>query len=92
MIINIHWGEFCGEVERTEIDEPSPQSKQVEHHLFYKYKMQLKGYLPFTLFKEKISGQWIANTLVDGSISRQVIFYAKKLIDEFEAKNRLSFL
>jgi hypothetical protein len=78
MIINIHWGEFCGQVERTEIDLLSSHKEKEESHPLYKYFLQLRGYLPFTLFKDIISKQWVPNPVVDPSISRQVIFYAKK--------------
>lgn len=85
MIINIHWGEFCGQVQRTEID--SPQTEKEEAHPFYKYFMQLRGYLPFTLLKDAISKKWIPGPFIDSSISTQVIFYTKKFIDDFEINN-----
>ena len=93
MIINIHWGEFCGEVERTEIDFLSSHKQKEKHHPFYKYFMRLKGYLPFTLFKDILSKQWISDPVIDASISRQVIFYTKKFIDDFEiGQNRKNAL
>jgi hypothetical protein len=49
--------------------------------------MELRGYLPFTLFKNIHSKKWIANQVIDSSISDQVIFYTKKIIDDFELKN-----
>lgn len=49
--------------------------------------MLLKGYLPFTLFKNYIKRQWIEGPAIDASISDQVIFYTKKFIDDFELKN-----
>ena len=85
MIINIHWGEFCGPVQRTKINF-LPSQKEKSHPL-YKYYMQLRGYLPFTLFKDINTKQWIANPVIDPSISNQVIFYTKKFIDDFEMKN-----
>lgn len=88
MIINIHWGEFCGQVERTEIDLLSPHKKKEEGHPLYKYFMQLRGYLPFTLFKDIISKQWVPDTVRDPSISRQVVFYTKKFIDDFEVNHQ----
>ena len=86
MIINIHWGEFCGQVERTEVDLLSPPRQIAEGHPLYRYFMRLKGYLPFTLFKDVTSKQWIANPVIDPSISRQVVFYTQKFIDDFEGK------
>ncbi len=78
MIINIHWGEFCGQVERTEIDLLSSHKEKEESHPLYKYFLQLRGYLPFTLFKDIISKQWVVpNPVTDSSISSQVIFYTK---------------
>jgi len=84
MIINIHWGEFCGQVERTEIDWLSTHKQKEKSHPLYTYFMRLKGYLPFTLFKDITSKQWIPDPTIDPSISRQVIFYTKKFIDDFE--------
>jgi hypothetical protein len=86
MIINIHWGEFCGPVERTETNFVSTKKENDKNHPLYKYYMQLRGYLPFTLFKDIITKQWIANPVIDPSISNQVIFYTKKFIDEFESR------
>lgn len=83
--INIHWGEFCGQGQRTEID--SPHLEKEESHPLYRYLMQLRGYLPFTLFKDVISKKWTPNPLIDSSISDQVIFYTKKFIDDFEMNN-----
>jgi hypothetical protein len=40
MIINIHLGEFCGRVERTQIDLLSPQKEQKESHPLYKFYLQ----------------------------------------------------
>ena len=51
MRINIHWGEFCGPVERTEIKFPLVEQEQEENYPVYKYKMELRGYLPFALLK-----------------------------------------
>ena len=87
MRINIHWGEFCGPVERTEIKFPLVEQGQEENCPVYKYKMELRGYLPFTLFKNIHSKKWIANQVIDSSISDEVIFYTKKIIDDFELKN-----
>ena len=77
-------GWICGQVERTEIDLLSPHKEKEESHPLYKYYMQLRGYLPFTLFKDILSKQWIPDPVIDASISRQVIFYTKKFIDDFE--------
>ena len=88
MRINIHWGEFCGPVERTEIKFPPPVGQeQKENYPVYKYKMELRGYLPFTLFKNIHSKKWIVDQVIDSSISDHVIFYTKKIIDDFELKN-----
>jgi len=48
----------------------------------------LRGYLPFTLFKNYTTKQWIDTSPTEPSISKQVIFYAKKIIDDFEIKNK----
>jgi hypothetical protein len=88
MRINIHWGEFCGPVERSEIKfPPLVGQEQKENYPVYKYKMELRGYLPFTLFKNIHSKKWIADHVIDPSISDQVIFYTKKIIDDFELKS-----
>jgi len=50
--------------------------------------MRLRGYLPFTLFKDIISKQWVSNPVIDSSISSQVIFYTKKFIDDFELNHQ----
>jgi hypothetical protein len=54
----------------------------------YQYYMLLRGYLPFTLIKNYTTKQWIDTSPTEPSISKQVIFYAKKFIDDFEIKNR----
>jgi hypothetical protein len=87
MRINIHWGEFRGPVERTEIKFPLDEQELEENYWVYKYKIELRGYLPFTLFKNIHSKNWIAEEVIDPSISDQVIFYAKKIIDDFELKS-----
>jgi hypothetical protein len=88
MRINIHWGEFCGPVERSEIKfPPLVGQEQKENYPVYKYKMELRGYLPFALFKNIHTKKWIANQVMDPSISDQVIFYTKKIIDDFELKS-----
>ena len=89
MRINIHWGEFCGPVERTEIKFPLVEQEQEENYPVYKYKMELRGYLPFALFKNIYTKKWIADRVIDSSIPDQVIFYTKKIIDDFELKNEL---
>ena len=89
MIINIHWGEFCGAAERTESYFPQTASHTEPQNSVYKYCMLLRGYLPFTLFKNHTTKQWITDPLIDPSISKMVIFYTEKLIDEFELKSQL---
>lgn len=88
MTINIHWGEFCGTGERTEIHFPQAANQNETRNPVYQYYMQLRGYLPFTLFKNYITKQWKAAAPIDPSISTQVIFYTKKLIDDFELINQ----
>ena len=89
MRINIHWGEFCGPVERSEIRFPLVEKEPGKSYPVYKYFMELRGYLPFTLFKNIHTKKWIANQAIDASISDQVIFYTKKIIDDFEVKHEL---
>lgn len=81
MIINIHWGKVCGAVERTEIHFPIKES-------VYQYCMLLRGCLPFTLFKDYTTKQWVANPLIDPSLSNMVVFYTKKSINDFELKSQ----
>ena len=50
MRINIHWGEFCGPVERTEINFSAPEIKD-KNYPAYNYYITLKGYAPFALLK-----------------------------------------
>jgi hypothetical protein len=87
--INIHWGEFCGPVERTEIDLPIYDSSREKEITVYKYYIQLRGYKPFSLFKCIDTKQWLDNDEIHSSISGHVIHYAKLFIDQFERKNRL---
>jgi hypothetical protein len=86
MQMTIHWGEFCGSVERTEINFPSSKNETKNSYPAFKYDMRLRGYLPFSLFKNIQTKAWVRGYLIDPSISRQVIFYTKKFIDEFEVK------
>ena len=62
MQINIHWGEFCGPVNRTEV-EMTAITKQIKNPgKLYKYEIDLKGYLPFALFyvaMQMASGSWL---------------------------------
>jgi hypothetical protein len=88
MTINIHWGEFCGAAERTEIHFPIGANPKEINNSVYQYYMRLRGYLPFTLLKNYITKQWIDTSLIEPSISQQVIFYTKKIIDEFEVKSK----
>jgi len=87
MIINIHWGEFCGEAERTEVHFPPTANQSGKRNSVYQYYLLLKGYLPFTLLKNYLKRQWITGPAIDSSISNEVIFYTKKFIDDFELKN-----
>lgn len=88
MTINIHWGEFCGAAERTVIHFPmGANSKEIKNSV-YQYYMLLRGYLPFTLLKNYTTKQWIDTSPIEPSISKQVIFYTKKIIDDFEVKSK----
>lgn len=91
MRINIHWGEFCGPVERTKINFSTLEIKD-KNYPAYNYDISLKGYARFALLKNIHTNKWLANPKVDSSISRQVIFYAKKIIDDFEYRNPLLML
>ena len=86
--IKIHWGEFCGLVERTEINVKTNNTEEKETEV-YRYYVQLRGYKPFTLFKCIETNQWLDNTKIHSSISNHVIYYSKKFIEEFEIKNEL---
>ncbi len=87
--INIHWGEFCGPVERTEVDLPIYDFGEKKEIAVYKYHVKLKGYKPFSLFKCLETRQWLDNREIHSSISHHVIYYTKMFIDEFERKNEL---
>ena len=87
--MNIHWGEFCGSVERTEINFLSPKNELKTGYPAFRYNMNLRGYLPFSLFKNIQTSAWLTGYLINPSISKQVIFYTKKIIDEFELKIKL---
>ena len=87
--MNIHWGEFCGSVERTEISFLSPKNELKTGYPAFRYNMNLRGYLPFSLFKNIQTSAWLTGYLINPSISKQVIFYTKKIIDEFELKIKL---
>jgi hypothetical protein len=89
MYMNIHWGEFCGSVERTEISFLSPKNELKTGYPAFRYNMKLRGYLPFSLFKNLDTKIWITGCTINSSISNQVIFYTKKIIDEFELKTQL---
>ncbi len=88
MHIDIHWGEFCGPVERTEIIFTSQNNNQPNYPA-YRYDMKLRGYLPFSLFKNLNTKAWITGCTINSCISSQVISYTKKIIDEFELKIKL---
>jgi hypothetical protein len=86
MQINIHWGEFCGPVNRTEV-EMTAITKQIKNPgTLYKYEIDLRGYLPFALFKNIQTKQWLPMEVAIPHISKQVIFYTKKFVDEYEDK------
>ena len=89
MHINIHWGEFCGSAERTEISFLSSKNKLKSGYPAFRYNMRLRGYLPFSLFKNIQTSAWMTGYLINPSISKQVIFYTKKIIDEFELKIKM---
>jgi len=89
MRINIHWGEFCGPVERSEVKLAPHGKRRQDNCEAYKYETELKGYLPFALFKNIQTKQWILDQSVDPAISQQVIFYTKKIIDDFESEYKL---
>jgi len=87
--IKIHWGEFCGHVERAEIDLPIDDSRETKEMAGYKYYVQLRGYKPFTLFKCIKTNQWMDNREIHSSISTHVIYYTKMFIDEYERNDAL---
>ena len=86
--IKIHWGEFCGLVERTEINIPINSAGEKETAV-YRYHVELRGYKPFLLYKCIETNQWLDNAKIHSSISNYVTYYAKKFIEEFEIKNEL---
>jgi hypothetical protein len=88
MTINIHWGEFCGAAERSVIHFPAGANSKNTSNSVYQYYMLLRGYLPFTLLKNYTTKQWIDTSPMEPSISQQVIFYAKKIIDDFEIERK----
>jgi hypothetical protein len=49
MCINVDWGEICSARERNEIKFSFVEQKNRENYPAYKYKMELRGCLPFTL-------------------------------------------
>lgn len=89
MQINIHWGEFVGPVDRTEVKMLATEKGRRIQSELYKYKIDLKGYLPFELFKNKQTKQWLQMEKSISPPSRQVVFYTKKLVDEFEDKYKM---
>jgi hypothetical protein len=91
MQINIHWGEFCGAVERTQIIFTPRNNKNQPNYPAFRYNMKLRGYLPFSLFKNLDTKAWVTGCSINSSISNQVIFYTKKMIDEFELKNKVLY-
>jgi hypothetical protein len=87
--IYIHWGEFFGPVERTEIDIPLYSSDEEKEIAVFKYYVQLRGYKPFSLYKCIETKQWLDNGDIHYSISGHVIHYAKMFSDQFERKHAL---
>ena len=87
--IKIHWGEFCGHVERTEIDLPLDDFGEKNETAVYKYYVQLRGYKSFSLYKCIETKQWLDNGDIHYSISGHVIHYTKMFIDQFESKHAL---
>jgi hypothetical protein len=83
--IYIHWGEFFGPVERTEIDLPLYSSDEEKEIAVFKYYVQLRGYKPFSLYKCIETKQWLDKI----QSPDHVIHYAKMFIDQFERKHAL---
>lgn len=89
MQINIHWGEFRGPVNRTEVKMRATTKETEEPGMLYKYEIDLRGYLPFALFKNRQTKQWLPMEVMAPTLSKQVIFYTKKLVDAYEEQYNL---
>jgi hypothetical protein len=89
MQINIHWGEFIGPVNRTEVKKNTLNKETGNANTLHKYDVDLRGYLPFALYKNVQTNQWLSAEAVDAAISEQVIFYTKQIVDDYEDKYNL---
>jgi hypothetical protein len=89
MRINIHWGEFRGPVERTEVKISATAKSPENMCKLYKYDLNLRGYLPFVLLKNMQTGQWLNQEVATPAISKEVIGYAKQFVDDYEHKHNL---
>lgn len=89
MQINIHWGEFIGPVNRTEVKIKTMNKGTGNTAALYKYDIDLKGYLPFALFKNIETSKWLSAEAMHLPVSEQVVFYTKKIVDEYEIKCNL---
>jgi len=49
----------------------------------------MRGYQRFALFKNIKTHQWLSKDAIDASVPEQVIFYTKKITDEYEDKYNL---
>jgi len=87
--INIPWGEFVGSANRTEVKTNTINKETGKSTPLYKYDIDLRGYLPFALFKNIQTHQWLSKDAIDASVPEQVIFYTKKITDEYEDKYNL---
>ena len=85
--IYIHWGEFCGPVERTEIDLPLYSSGEEKEIAVFKYYVQLRGYKPFTLYKCIKTKQWLDNREIYSSISIMLSIIQKCLLISMKIKS-----
>ena len=89
MQINIHWGEFIVPVNRTEVNKNTLNIETGNANTLHKYDVDLRGYLPFALYKNVQTNQWLSAEAVDAAISEQVIFYTKQIVDDYEDKYNL---
>ena len=84
MRINIHWGEFGGPIKRAEIKFSIYGNERKDEYGAYKNDTELQGYLPFALFKNNQTKQWVLDQPVDPCISDQENFYTKKMTEDVE--------
>jgi hypothetical protein len=89
MQINIHWGEFIGPVNRTEVKIKTINKETGNATAHYKYDIDLRGYLPFALFKNIGTSKWLSAEAMHLPVSEEVVFYTKKIVDEYEIKYSL---